>query len=83
MAETVHETGALPVGAKGKDSVGWWGMLCLIATESSLFAYLLMPSSFPSEYPHMTIRSRQRRNFERAWPFHLVRSMTSFAALSY
>ena len=25
----------------GRNSVGWWGMLCLIATESSLFAYLL------------------------------------------
>lgn len=31
----------LPVGARGRNSVGWWGMLCLIATEASLFAYLL------------------------------------------
>jgi cytochrome c oxidase subunit III len=31
----------LPVGALGRNAVGWWGMLCLIATESSLFAYLL------------------------------------------
>src|ERR1700761_4449962 len=41
MADAVYDGGALPVGAKGKDSVGWWGMLTLIATESSLFAYLL------------------------------------------
>jgi heme/copper-type cytochrome/quinol oxidase subunit 3 len=46
MAETLYDpaalpAGTLPVGAKGRDSVGWWGMLCLIATESSLFAYLL------------------------------------------
>jgi len=31
----------LPVGAKGRNSTGWWGVLCLIATEASLFAYLL------------------------------------------
>ncbi|HZZ88553.1 MAG TPA: cytochrome c oxidase subunit 3 [Caulobacteraceae bacterium] len=32
---------SLPIGACGRNSVGWPGMLCLIATESSLFAYLL------------------------------------------
>lgn len=31
----------LPLGNQGKNSVGWWGILCLIATEASLFAYLL------------------------------------------
>lgn len=31
----------LPVGSAGRASVGWWGVICLIATESSLFAYLL------------------------------------------
>jgi heme/copper-type cytochrome/quinol oxidase subunit 3 len=41
MAEGVYSGGSLPVGAKGLNSVGWWGVLCLIATEASLFAYLL------------------------------------------
>lgn len=31
----------LPVGSKGRLSSGWWGMITLIATEVSLFAYLL------------------------------------------
>jgi cytochrome c oxidase subunit 3 len=31
----------LPIGADGRNSTGWWGVLCLIATEASLFAYLL------------------------------------------
>jgi len=31
----------LPVGSDGKRSGGWWGVLALIATEGSLFAYLL------------------------------------------
>jgi cytochrome c oxidase subunit 3 len=41
MADALYDSGPLPVGAKGYNSVGWWGMLCLIATESCLFAYLL------------------------------------------
>ena len=40
-APEVAELGPLPVAAKGRHSVGWWGMLTLIATEASLFAYLL------------------------------------------
>jgi heme/copper-type cytochrome/quinol oxidase subunit 3 len=41
MAEAAYPDVLLPVGARGKNAVGWWGMLCLIATEASLFAYLL------------------------------------------
>jgi len=41
MAEAVYHGEALPVGSLGHNAVGWWGMLCLIATEASLFAYLL------------------------------------------
>lgn len=41
MAEVAYPDVALPVGARGRNSVGWWGVLCLIATEGSLFAYLL------------------------------------------
>ncbi|HEX7369419.1 MAG TPA: cytochrome c oxidase subunit 3 [Rhodanobacteraceae bacterium] len=31
----------LPVGLAARRSSGWWGMLALIATEASLFAYLI------------------------------------------
>jgi len=31
----------LPVGSVGHKSFGWWGMLTVIMTEGSLFAYLL------------------------------------------
>jgi heme/copper-type cytochrome/quinol oxidase subunit 3 len=41
VSEAVYGGQPLPVGARGRNSVGWWGMLCLIATEASLFAYLL------------------------------------------
>ena len=32
----------LPIGTIGIHASGWWGMWCVIATEASLFAYLLM-----------------------------------------
>ena len=41
MSSASETSLALPVGAAGRNSVGWWGILCLIATEASLFAYLL------------------------------------------
>jgi heme/copper-type cytochrome/quinol oxidase subunit 3 len=31
----------LPVGRPGRGATGWWGMVLLIATEASLFTYLL------------------------------------------
>ena len=43
MAEstTFYNGEPLPVGSKGRLSSGWWGMIVVIATEASLFAYLL------------------------------------------
>lgn len=38
---TLYAGNPLPVGSKGRLSSGWWGMLCIIATEAALFAYLL------------------------------------------
>jgi heme/copper-type cytochrome/quinol oxidase subunit 3 len=51
----------LPVGPYDRRGNSWWGVMCLIATEGSLFAYLLfsyyyfdfqLPSSWrPDEHP--------------------------------
>jgi len=56
MAETMQLDQALPVGSEGKHSGGWWGVLALIATEASLFAYLLFT------YFYLASQSEQR------WP---------------
>ncbi len=37
---------ALPVGSDGHNSTAWWGVLALIATEGSLFAYLLFSYAY-------------------------------------
>jgi len=42
MSEAVLATPVrLPAGAHGHRGVGWWGLLCAIAAEAALFAYLL------------------------------------------
>lgn len=41
MSDLPFEQRPVPVGGVGRIGVGWWGLLCVIATEGSLFAYLL------------------------------------------
>lgn len=42
MAEALDLKASLPVGSAGRKSLGWWGIWTLIATEGSLFGYLLL-----------------------------------------
>jgi cytochrome c oxidase subunit 3 len=65
MAENVYGGAPLPVGGRGRNSTGWWGLLCLIATEASLFGYLLFsyyyiavqrgPDWLPSPHPSLKL----------------------------
>jgi cytochrome c oxidase subunit 3 len=41
MADAVAQTDRLPVGSIDRRASGWWGMLTVIMTEGSLFAFLL------------------------------------------
>lgn len=41
MSELSDNTRAFPVGSAGELSSGWWGMKTVIATEASLFVYLI------------------------------------------
>ena len=41
MDASVLPENPLPVGSKSRHASGWWGMLTIVATEASLFAYLL------------------------------------------
>jgi heme/copper-type cytochrome/quinol oxidase subunit 3 len=40
-SQALYQGEPLPVGSKGRLSSGWWGMITVIGTEASLFAYLL------------------------------------------
>lgn len=41
MNDIAIERPCLPVGSKGREASGWWGMLTVILTEGALFGYLL------------------------------------------
>ena len=41
MPDAIAASRTLPVNGAGRLTTGWWGMLCLIATEGILFAYLI------------------------------------------
>lgn len=41
MSEMTVGREKLPVAPVGRTGPGWWGIVCVIATEASLFAYLL------------------------------------------
>lgn len=41
MSELAQRNRPFPVGSAGERSNGWWGMMALIATEASLFVYLI------------------------------------------
>jgi cytochrome c oxidase subunit I+III len=62
--EIATRFGELPLGASGSRSVGWWGMIGVIATESAFFAYLLFSyfylgsqsvNPWPSDVPRLLL----------------------------
>ncbi|MFZ0558250.1 MAG: heme-copper oxidase subunit III [Methylovirgula sp.] len=64
MTDMTAAPPALPIGSVDRRASGWYGMLCVIATEGALFGYLLFayfycavqfPSSWsPEPYPPFT-----------------------------
>lgn len=46
MAEARLAKDSLPVNGNGRLASGWWGMLCLLATEGILFAYLIFSYAY-------------------------------------
>lgn len=46
MPEATITQKTLPVNGTGSLATGWWGMLCLIATEGVLFAYLIFSYAY-------------------------------------
>jgi cytochrome c oxidase subunit III len=65
MTDTALGSVPLPVGGVERRGLGWWGMLCLIASEAALFTYLLFsyfyfdvqldPAWLPRQPPPLTL----------------------------
>lgn len=52
MADRIAIEHALPVGAIDTRATGWWAMIFTVATEASLFAYLLFSYYYLAVQPH-------------------------------
>jgi cytochrome c oxidase subunit III len=52
MAEVLPLSQRLPIGSADHRASGWWGMWCLVATEASLFAYLLFSYFYLASQSH-------------------------------
>ena len=46
MDDAIVSAAPLPIGSSERNSTAWLGILCLIATEGSLFAYLLFSYAY-------------------------------------
>jgi cytochrome c oxidase subunit III len=52
MAETFPFTPVLPVGSVGRRSSGYWGMVFLVISEASVFAYLFFAYAYFATQTH-------------------------------
>lgn len=52
MDDTANAYRRLPVGSMAHQASGWWAIWCLIATEASLFAYLLFSYFYLGSQSH-------------------------------
>ena len=66
MSAVVAGRASVPVGSIGRRSIGWWGLLTLIATEGALFAYLLF------SYYYVFVQQGPAWLPEREPPLHLA-----------
>jgi heme/copper-type cytochrome/quinol oxidase subunit 3 len=87
MAEAAFNSGAhdiavgrLPVGSAGKKSSGWFGMLSLIATEASLFLYLLFSYYYAAIWSNGGFLPQKLPKFDLSAPDTAVLLLSSVAA---
>jgi len=70
----------LPVGAIERRGLGWWGLLCLIATEGALFFYLLFSYFYFDVQMHREWLPRELPSLGLALPNTAILLLSSVAA---
>ena len=68
----------IPVGPAGHQSNGWWGMVFVIMTEASLFAYLLFSFYYIAIQPHQDFPPGGLPDLKLALPDTLLLVASSF-----
>lgn len=70
----------LPVGGVGRIGVGWWGLLCVIATEGALFGYLLFDYCYYAVQLDKAWLPERLPSFGLALPNTVIALLSSLAA---
>jgi cytochrome c oxidase subunit III len=73
------EIGLLPVGSAGRKSSGWFGMMTLIATEASLFVYLLFSYYYFVIWSDGAFLPKDLPKFELSGPDTIILLLSSVA----
>jgi heme/copper-type cytochrome/quinol oxidase subunit 3 len=78
MTDTTLYQQPLPVGSAGRRSSGWWGMLTLVVTEASLFAYLLFSYFYLASQAQGTWLPTDTPSLKLALPNTIILIASSF-----
>jgi cytochrome c oxidase subunit 3 len=80
MAEAVIQQHPLPVGGVGRIGVGWWGLVCFIATEAALFGYLLFDYCYYAIQLEPGWMPERHPSLDFALPNTIIAILSSLAA---
>lgn len=79
MSDPALQPGTLPVGPTGRVSLGWSGVMCLIATEAALFGYLLFSYYYSVSQNGVSWLPTTDPEFKLAGPNTIVLLLSSVA----
>jgi cytochrome c oxidase subunit 3 len=80
MTETALWHDRLPIGGVERRGLGWWGLLCVVATEGALFTYLLFSYYYFDVQLHNEWLPRDPPSLKLALPNTIILLLSSVAA---
>lgn len=72
MSEVALEPHRIPVGAVGRSSVGYWGLLAFIVSEATLFGYLIFSYTYIAVQLDPATAAQARLSFGFSLPMTIV-----------
>src|SRR5579863_10587421 len=72
MSEVALEPRRIPVGAVGRSSVGYWGLLAFIVSEATLFGYLIFSYTYIAVQLEPAAAAQARLSFGFSVPMTIV-----------
>jgi heme/copper-type cytochrome/quinol oxidase subunit 3 len=79
MSDLALRTQTLPVGSFGRRASGWFGVWCVVATESSIFVYLLFTYFYFASQAVQDWPPGGAPSLQLAWPNTLILLLSSAA----